>query len=125
MPLIPRSAAAAVTASATAAGAIAVWAAMALPDAAFAQAVQRGIQNVQRGTVIARTYCMKCHSIDKVSPSPLTIAPPFRDLHKKYPVERLEESLAEGVVTGHPTMPEFRFEADQIGDFIAFLNSLK
>ena len=82
-------------------------------------------QSAQRGVVIARTYCMKCHSIDKVSPSPLTIAPPFRDLHKKYPVERLEEALAEGVVTGHPTMPEFRFDVDQIGDFIAFLNTLK
>ncbi len=77
------------------------------------------------GVVIARTYCVQCHSIDKVSPSSLTIAPPFRDFHKKYPVERLEEALAEGVVTGHPTMPEFRFEADQIGDFIAFLKTLQ
>jgi mono/diheme cytochrome c family protein len=94
-------------------------------DPAAAQGAQRGVQHVQRGVVIARTYCMRCHSIDKVSPSPLTAAPPFRDLHKKYPVERLEEALAEGVVTGHPAMPEFRFEADQIGDFIAFLNTLK
>ena len=61
--------------------------------------------------MIARTYCVNCHAIDKLSPSPLTIAPPFRDLHKKYPVEQLQEALAEGVVTGHPTMPEFRFAA--------------
>lgn len=82
-------------------------------------------QGAQRGVVIARTYCMSCHSIDKVSPSPLAIAPPFRDLHKRYPVEGLEEALAEGIVTGHPTMPEFRFDPGQIRDFIAFLNSLK
>ena len=80
---------------------------------------------VQRGTTLARTYCVRCHSIDKVSPSPLTIAPPFRDLHKRYPVENLAEALAKGIVTGHPTMPEFRFERDQIGDFIAFLKSLE
>jgi cytochrome c len=79
---------------------------------------------VQRGTTLARTHCVRCHSIDKVSPSPLTIAPPFRDLHKRYKIENLEEALAEGIVTGHPTMPEFRFEPDQIRDFIAFLNSL-
>jgi hypothetical protein len=42
-----------------------------------------------------------------------------------YPVEGLQESLAEGIVTGHPSMPEFRFDADQIGDFIAFLKSLR
>lgn len=82
-------------------------------------------QRAQRGVVIARTYCVSCHSIDKVSPSPLRDAPPFRDLHKKYPVEGLQEALAEGIVTGHPSMPEFRFDTDQIGDFIAFLNSLR
>jgi len=80
---------------------------------------------VQRGVVIARTYCVSCHAIDKVSPSPLTAAPPFRDLHKKYPVESLQEALAEGIVTGHPSMPEFRFDTGQISDFIAFLNSLR
>jgi mono/diheme cytochrome c family protein len=82
-------------------------------------------QSAQRGVVIARTYCMSCHSIDKVSPSALKDAPPFRELHKKYPVESLQESLAEGIVTGHPSMPEFRFEVDQIGDFIAYLNTLR
>jgi cytochrome c len=82
-------------------------------------------QSVQRGVVIARTYCVSCHAIDKVSPSPLRDAPPFRDLHKRYAVEGLQEALAEGIVTGHPSMPEFRFETDQIGDFIAFLKSLR
>lgn len=79
----------------------------------------------QRGFVIARTHCASCHSISKVGPSPLAIAPPFRTLHQKYPVESLSESLAEGIVTGHATMPEFRLDPDQIGNFIAFLKSLE
>ena len=79
----------------------------------------------QRGLMIAKTHCARCHSIDRVSPSPLAIAPPFRTLHKKYPVENLEEAMAEGISTGHPTMPEFRFDADQIANFIAFLRSLE
>ena len=37
----------------------------------------------------------------------------------------LQEALAEGIVTGHPTMPEFSFEADQVNDFILFLKSLE
>ena len=82
-------------------------------------------QSVQRGVVIARTHCVNCHAIDKVSPSPLKDAPPFRDLHKRYPVESLQEALAEGIVTGHPSMPEFSFDPGQIADFIAFLNSLR
>ena len=79
----------------------------------------------EQGKRLALTYCAKCHAIDKVSPSPLKIAPPFRTLHERYPVAMLEEALGEGIVTGHPTMPEFRFEDDQIGDFIAFLKTLE
>jgi cytochrome c len=81
--------------------------------------------NVAQGRRLASLYCAKCHAIDKVSPSPLTIAPPFRTLHERYPVETLQEALAEGIVVGHPTMPQFRFEPDQIGDFLAFLKTLE
>jgi mono/diheme cytochrome c family protein len=83
------------------------------------------VARIQRGVQLARTHCAKCHSIDKRSPSPVAIAPALRDLHKRYPVDQLEEPLAEGLMTGHPSMPEFRFEPDQIDDFIAFLKSLE
>jgi mono/diheme cytochrome c family protein len=82
-------------------------------------------ENPQQGRRLALTHCARCHAIDKVSPSPLKIAPPFRTLHERYPVETLEEALAEGIITGHPSMPQFSFEADQVGDFIAFLKTLE
>jgi len=96
----------------------------------LALAVLSGLQpaaaaNPGQGKRLALTYCARCHAIDKVSPSPLKIAPPFRTLHQRYPVEMLQESLAEGIVTGHPTMPQFSFDADQVGDFIAFLKTLE
>lgn len=78
-----------------------------------------------RGKTFARYNCARCHSIDKVTESSLTIAPPFRVLHKRYPVETLAEALAEGISTGHPTMPEFQLDPDQINDFIAFLRTLE
>lgn len=91
-----------------------------------ASAMAQGLEPAaQRGLTIARANCARCHSIDRVTASPLAIAPPFRTLHKKYPVENLEEAMAEGITTGHPTMPEFRFETDQIGDFLAFLKTLE
>jgi mono/diheme cytochrome c family protein len=82
-------------------------------------------ENPQQGRRLALTYCARCHAIDKVSPSPLKIAPPFRTLHERYPVESLQEALAEGIITGHPSMPQFRFEPDQVGDFIAYLKTLE
>ena len=79
----------------------------------------------QRGKTFALNNCAKCHSIDKVSPSPLKIAPPFRILHKRYPIETLSEALAEGISTGHPTMPAFQLDPDQIGDLLAYLKTLE
>ncbi len=43
----------------------------------------------------------------------------------RYPVESLAEGFAEGITTGHPGMPEFRFEPDEIDSLIAFLKSLE
>src|ERR1700737_1496589 len=81
--------------------------------------------NVLAGKAFARANCSHCHSIDKFTQSSLAIAPPFRTLHLRYPVESLEEALGEGIVTGHPSMPEFRLDPGQVGDFIIFLKSLE
>jgi cytochrome c len=81
--------------------------------------------SAQCGLNIARANCARCHSIDKVSESPLKIAPPFRTLHELYPVADLQEPLAEGIDTGHPSLPEFRFGPDQVQDLIEFLKTLQ
>jgi len=93
--------------------------------ALIGSSTQVAASNAQQGKRLALIYCARCHSINKVGPSPLRIAPPFRTLHQRYPVETLQEALAEGIVTGHPSMPQFSFEADQVGDFIAFLKTLE
>jgi cytochrome c len=79
----------------------------------------------QRGLVFVRTNCAQCHAIGKTGASPLAIAPPFRTFHQKYPVASLEEALAEGIMTGHPSMPEFRLEPDQINAVISYLQTLE
>jgi len=82
-------------------------------------------QSARRGLNYVRANCARCHSIDKVSESPLKIAPPFRDLHKRYPIESLEETFAEGIRTGHQNMPEYRLETDQIRDVMAYFKTLE
>jgi cytochrome c len=79
----------------------------------------------QRGKTFALNNCARCHSIDKVSPSRLKIAPPFRVLHTRYPIETIGEALAEGIVTGHPSMPQFQLDPDQISDLLAYLKTLE
>jgi cytochrome c len=79
----------------------------------------------QRGRIFALTNCARCHAIDRASSSPLKIAPPFRTLHTRYPVETLAEALAEGIQTGHPTMPEFQLDPDQIYDLLSYMKTLE
>jgi cytochrome c len=79
----------------------------------------------QRGKTFALNNCARCHSVDKVTSSPLKIAPPFRTLHNRYPIETIAEALAEGIQTGHPTMPEFQLDPDQIHDLLAYLKTLE
>jgi len=52
------------------------------------------------------------------------LAPPFRDISKRYPIENLGEALAEGIVTGHPAMPRFIFEPRDIEALLTYLASL-
>lgn len=79
----------------------------------------------QQGLAILQKNCARCHALGSTGTSPHPQAPPFRDVVNRYPVEDLEESLAEGIVSGHPDMPEFTFDADQIDAIVAYLNDLK
>jgi cytochrome c len=79
----------------------------------------------QRGLTFVRVHCAQCHAIDKVSESPLAIAPPFRALHQKFPIESLRRRFAEGIMTTHPTMPQFRLDADQTSDVLAYIQTLQ
>lgn len=96
-----------------------------LASVATASAAMALTPSEQRGLTFAKANCSQCHSIDPAGPSPLPMAPPFRELHNRYPVETLAEALAEGIRVGHPSMPEFSLDPDQIGDLIAFLKSLE
>jgi cytochrome c len=79
----------------------------------------------QRGRSYAMSHCSRCHAIERTGQSPFQPAPPFRTLHQRYPIETLGEALAEGINTGHPAMPEFRLDPDQIHDLLSYLKTLE
>jgi mono/diheme cytochrome c family protein len=81
--------------------------------------------SLQRGQVLLTQYCARCHAVGRNGVSQHPPAPAFRTLGQRYPVESLEESLAEGIISGHPDMPEFTFEPSEIGDIIAYLKSIQ
>lgn len=77
------------------------------------------------GQAMARQYCAACHAVGVNDASRMANAIPFRDLSQLYPVEGLAEALVEGLVTGHPDMPEFQFSAEAANDFIRYLDSIQ
>ncbi|MDE2376511.1 cytochrome c [Bradyrhizobium sp.] len=79
----------------------------------------------QRGKAFARANCARCHAIDRTSASPNPLSPPFRTLHKRYPIETLGEALAEGIYTGHAEMPSFELSPNQIHDLLSYLKTLE
>lgn len=101
-----------------------IWMPLAFTLMTLTQAAAASPQE-QRGKTFALNNCARCHSIDKVTSSPLKIAPPFRTLHTRYPIETLAEALAEGIQTGHPTMPEFQLDPDQINDLLSYMKTLE
>ena len=69
--------------------------------------------------------CASCHAVGRSGASPNKDAPAFRTLGQLYPVDSLEEALGEGILSGHPDMPEFRFDADEVGAIIVYLQSIQ
>ncbi len=79
---------------------------------------------IAQGKALVEDKCARCHAIGLDDASLHEKAPPFRDVVEIYPSENLAEALAEGIVSGHPDMPVFKFEPPQIEAFLGYLNSL-
>jgi mono/diheme cytochrome c family protein len=80
---------------------------------------------IAKGRAIAEANCARCHAIGTAGASPFSGAPPFRTLSARYPITDLEEALAEGIVSGHPAMPQFEFAPDDIAALVAYLQSIQ
>ncbi len=79
---------------------------------------------IEAGHEIAIKFCSRCHAIGLEGASPHQSAPPFRDIVARGHVENLEEALGEGIVVGHPDMPQFQFSPRDVGALISYLKSL-
>ncbi len=79
------------------------------------------------GQAIAEALCAQCHAVGLHDTSADPGAPPFRILAQRWPLEYLEEALAEGIVVGHgaPDMPEYSFSPDEIGALLGYMATIQ
>lgn len=97
----------------------AICAIFALPVASAQEASEA------RGEALLERHCAMCHAIGRSGASPHAEAPPFRVLGRRYPLRSLEEALGEGLLTGHPEMPEFVFSPRDVGAIIRYMESVQ
>lgn len=84
--------------------------------------------DASRGKTIADEHCAMCHATGLTGESPISDAPPLREIAKRWPPEYLAEAFAEGISVGHSDkaqMPELRFDTNQIDGLIAYLKKLE
>ena len=79
---------------------------------------------IAKGRAIIEAKCARCHAIGNGDASQHHEAPPFREVVTRYPPDDLAEALAEGIMSGHPDMPQFVFQPAEIEALVAYLNTL-
>jgi mono/diheme cytochrome c family protein len=79
----------------------------------------------RRGATLVVRHCGGCHAAGRAGASRHPAAPPLRELHRRYEPEALGEALAEGILTGHPAMPAFRFEPRDVRSIILYLDEIQ
>jgi len=83
------------------------------------------VADLKLGETLLARHCGSCHAVGRSDASADKGAPAFRTLGERYPIESLEEALGEGFMSGHPDMPEFKFDADDVGAIIVYLKSIQ
>ena len=94
-------------------------------DGDLAYAGEATPEQIDAGRRIVELQCISCHAVRSSDMSRDLTAPPLRTLAERYPVTGLQEAFAQGVLVGHPNMPDFRFNAAQIAEILAYLQSIQ
>lgn len=76
-------------------------------------------------TRFVEARCGDCHVTAPGQPKKHAAAPDFSEISTRYSPAALGEAFAEGIVVGHPDMPEFELTSEQIAQLTLFLRSLR
>ncbi len=79
----------------------------------------------ERGRMLAQEICAGCHAVGRAGQSPHAGAPPFRTLDRRLDLDGFAERLRNGLTSGHPDMPTFRFTRQDARALVAYLRSIQ
>jgi cytochrome c len=79
----------------------------------------------RQGRALAERMCARCHAVGTSGQSPHDGAPPFRTLSRRVDLDTFAKRLREGLTSGHPDMPTFRFSREDARALTAYLRSIE
>ena len=79
----------------------------------------------RQGLALAERMCSSCHAVGKTGVSPHAPAPAFRDLGNRVDLDDVTRRFREGLTSGHPDMPTFRFTREDARALTAYLRSIQ
>ena len=79
---------------------------------------------IAEGKRLSDINCTKCHNIEATGESPLTDAPPFREISKNYDRDEMIDAFLDGLAVRHPLMPDWDVTEQQAEALTAFVMSL-
>ena len=97
----------------------------AVPEDSLEITPLEGAELLARGEAMAETLCAQCHAVRRTGDSPHREAIKFRQISWRYPIGDLAEPLAEGIMVGHPDMPEWQFEPMDIEALLTYIESIQ
>lgn len=77
------------------------------------------------GRALLEEHCASCHAIGKTGDSPREGAPAFRTLNSSFNMDEFPAKLQGGLMSGHPAMPEFKFDEESARAVTAYLRSIQ
>ena len=93
--------------------------------AVFATAAYAQRSPEDRGEDLISRHCAMCHAIGRRGTSPDSKAPPLHSLTQRGLFGSLESSLEKGSLSGHPQMPEFSFQQQDVSAILRYLMSIQ
>jgi mono/diheme cytochrome c family protein len=76
-----------------------------------------------RGAAIAGQVCAQCHSVSGIDvKSPVSGAPSFTSVANR--PETTVDSLSRWLTSSHPSMPNYMFDQQSVGDLAAYIMTL-
>ena len=91
-----------------------------------AQAQEQEQDPIRHGQALAVQFCSECHAIGTSRQhSPHRDAPPLRTLGRTIDIDQFARVLGGGLLSGHPDMPQFKFNYQDARDLRDYLRTIQ